>query len=82
MKARRVNDYTGSETEEDVTERPVSPTTPLTAFEHSNGSQEELGDGTTSGSSPKGKKTRASRGSATDPQSVYARVIIKFDTLC
>lgn len=65
---------------DDNAKGPISPNSSYSAGEHSNASQEELG-GILSSSSPKGSpamnltgKTRATRGSATDPQSVYARV--------
>ena len=68
--------------EEDDTKGPISPnSTSFYAEEQSNASEEEL-RGIVSSSSPKGSAMalnlngteRASRGSATDPQSVYARV--------
>lgn len=84
MKSKKSQKIAPSDDEEDVNadiKGPISPNSPLSAGENSNVSHEELG-GTASTSSPKGPaaalnlngKTRASRGSATDPQSVYARV--------
>ncbi|GMN37879.1 hypothetical protein TIFTF001_007166 [Ficus carica] len=64
---------------DDNAKGPISPNSSYSAGEHSNASQEELG-GILSSSSPKGSpamnlngKTRAARGSAPNPQSVYAR---------
>lgn len=63
---------------------PISPNSSYSTGEYPNASHEELG-GVASSSSPKGSpalnlngKTRATRGSATDPQSIYARVSIQY----